>query len=149
VIGANGPVPFTASVSEGGTLATLTFAAVLPHGAYTLTIPNATTAGTGTNAGLALDGEYVVGGPSGDGLAGGSYVAPFVASGSACDPLDFNNDGNIDPTDVDAYFSVLGEGPCLGVGAVCADLDFNNDGNIDPADVDAYFSILGEGPCVR
>lgn len=71
--------------------------------------------------------------------------APIVV----CDDLDFNNDGNIDPSDVDAYFSVLGEGPCLGlpVGQVCGDLDFNNDGNIDPSDVDAYFSILGEGPC--
>jgi hypothetical protein len=70
---------------------------------------------------------------------------------SSCDSLDFNNDGNIDPTDVDAYFSVLGEGPCIGlpVGYTCGDLDYNNDGNIDPTDVDAYFSILGEGPCLR
>ena len=70
---------------------------------------------------------------------------------SSCDSLDFNNDGDIDPTDVDAYFSVLGEGPCIGlpVGYTCGDLDYNNDGNIDPADVDAYFSILGEGPCLR
>jgi hypothetical protein len=30
-----------------------------------------------------------------------------------CDSLDFNRDGGIDPGDVDAYFSVLGEGPCL------------------------------------
>jgi hypothetical protein len=67
---------------------------------------------------------------------------------SICDSLDFNGDGNIDPTDVDAYFSVLGEGPCLPINTVCNDLDFNNDGNIDPADVDAYFSILGEGPCL-
>ena len=68
---------------------------------------------------------------------------------SACDSLDFNNDGNIEPLDVDAYFSVLGEGPCLGdTGAGCNDLDFNNDGNIEPLDVDAYFSVLGEGPCL-
>jgi hypothetical protein len=66
-----------------------------------------------------------------------------------CDSLDFNNDGNIDPSDVDAYFSILGEGSCLPVGTTCNDLDFNNDGNIDPADVDAYFSILGEGPCLQ
>ena len=67
---------------------------------------------------------------------------------SLCDSLDFNGDGNIDPTDVDAYFSVLGEGPCLPANTNCNDLDFNNDGNIDPADVDAYFSVLGEGPCL-
>ena len=65
-----------------------------------------------------------------------------------CNDLDFNNDGNIDPSDVDSYFQVLGEGPCLG-SPVCDSLDFNNDGNIDPADVDAYFSVLGEGPCTR
>ena len=65
-----------------------------------------------------------------------------------CDSLDFNNDGNIDPTDVDAYFSVLGENDCVPSGMACNDLDFNNDGNIDPTDVDAYFSILGEGPCI-
>jgi hypothetical protein len=82
-------------------------------------------------AGFGMDAEYV-------------WVPP-------CDDLDFNNDGNIDPTDVDAYFSVLGEGQCLGlpVGQVCGDLDFNNDGNISPMDVDAYFSVLGEGPCIR
>jgi hypothetical protein len=27
--------------------------------------------------------------------------------------LDFNYDGNFEPEDVDAYFSVLGEGPCI------------------------------------
>jgi hypothetical protein len=76
----------------------------------------------------------------------GNITQPPVV-GPTCDSLDFNNDGNIDPSDVDAYFSILGEGPCIG-GTNCNDLDFNNDGNIDPADVDAYFSILGEGPCV-
>lgn len=71
------------------------------------------------------------------------------AAGRVCDELDFNRDGNIEPLDVDAYFSVLGEGPCLGdVGSGCNDLDFNNDGNIEPLDVDAYFSVLGEGPCL-
>jgi hypothetical protein len=69
-------------------------------------------------------------------------------SAAACNDLDFNNDGNIEPGDVDAYFSVLGEGPCLG-GTVCDSLDFNNDGNIEPEDVDAYFSVLGEGPCIN
>ena len=67
---------------------------------------------------------------------------------SACDSLDFNHDGNIDPIDVDAYFSVLGQGPCLG-SDLCSDLDFNNDGDINPLDVDAYFSVLGQGPCLQ
>ena len=65
-----------------------------------------------------------------------------------CGKLDFNNDGNVEPEDVDAYFSVLGEGPCIG-GPSCDSLDFNQDGNIEPEDVDAYFSVLGEGPCIN
>ena len=65
-----------------------------------------------------------------------------------CDSLDFNNDGTIEPGDVDAYFSILGEGPCLPEENTCSDLDFNNDGDIEPGDVDAYFSVLGEGPCL-
>ena len=94
-------------------------------------------------------------------FAGGGFVSAsgrisagfarfqFCGSQPVCNSLDFNNDGNIDPTDVDAYFSVLGEGPCIGnPSSTCAPLDFNNDGNIDPADVDSYFSVLGEGPCL-
>jgi hypothetical protein len=77
---------------------------------------------------------------------GGVSVA--YVRGRCCDSLDFNNDGNIEPGDVDAYFSILGEGPCVPSNTICNDLDFNNDGNIDPADVDAYFSVLGEGPCL-
>lgn len=76
-------------------------------------------------------------------------VNPGTPPGPTCNDLDFNNDGNIEPGDVDAYFSVLGEGPCLGdTGNGCDSLDFNNDGNIEPEDVDAYFSVLGEGPCI-
>ena len=73
-----------------------------------------------------------------------------IPTGPVCNDLDFNNDGNIEPLDVDAYFSILGEGPCLGdIGGGCDSLDFNNDGNIEPEDVDAYFSVLGEGPCIN
>ena len=79
----------------------------------------------------------------------GPQIVIFGAtSGPTCNDLDFNNDGNIEPLDVDAYFSILGEGPCLG-GTTCDSLDFNNDGNIEPEDVDAYFSVLGEGPCIN
>ena len=87
------------------------------------------------NQGAAFDGNYL-------------YILNPVSTGPVCNDLDFNNDGNIEPGDVDAYFSVLGEGPCLG-GSSCDSLDFNNDGNIEPEDVDAYFSVLGEGPCVN
>ena len=64
--------------------------------------------------------------------------------------LDYNNDGNVDPADVDAYFSVLGEGPCGNDPVTdepynCDGLDLNGDGNIDPTDVDFYYYILGDG----
>ena len=82
-------------------------------------------------------------------IAGNQFVViPTGPTGPTCNDLDFNNDGNIEPLDVDAYFSILGEGPCLG-GSSCDSLDFNNDGNIEPEDVDAYFSVLGEGPCIN
>jgi len=87
-----------------------------------------------------------VGGVSNAQGAGTLSLSCVPVAGPTCNDLDFNNDGNIEPGDVDAYFSVLGEGPCLG-GATCDSLDFNNDGNIEPEDVDAYFSVLGEGPC--
>jgi hypothetical protein len=33
---------------------------------------------------------------------------------NGCDDIDFNNDGSIfDPTDIDAFFSVFSEGPCI------------------------------------
>ena len=73
-------------------------------------------------------------------------IFPAGNTGPVCNDLDFNNDGNIEPLDIDAYFSILGEGPCLG-GTACDSLDFNNDGNIEPLDIDSYFSVLGEGPC--
>jgi hypothetical protein len=66
-----------------------------------------------------------------------------------CDSVDFNNDGLIfDPTDVDAFFSVFSEGPCIPALATCNDVDFNNDGSVfDPKDIDAFLSVFGEGPC--
>ena len=80
---------------------------------------------------------------------GFNYTNDVCGTGPSCNDLDFNNDGQIEPGDVDAYFSILGEGPCLGdTGSGCDSLDFNNDGNIEPEDVDAYFSVLGEGPCI-
>ena len=70
--------------------------------------------------------------------------------GNVCDSVDFNNDGSLfDPTDIDAFFSVFSEGPCVPSGATCNDIDFNNDGSFfDPQDVDAFFSVFSEGPCL-
>jgi hypothetical protein len=104
-----------------------------------------------TTAGLGSDGEFqcIVSNACDTIRSPAAGLTVFLAfCPRECDSLDFNKDGNIDPLDVDAYFSVLGEGPCLPTTNECHDLDFNNDGNIDPTDVDAYFSILGEGPCL-
>jgi hypothetical protein len=105
---------------------------------------DSTTPPTTANATLAL----LKPGTGGSSVTATGIPAPAAVPGRTCDSLDFNNDGNIEPSDVDAYFSILGEGPCLPIGTTCNDLDFNNDGNIDPTDVDAYFSILGEGACL-
>jgi hypothetical protein len=66
-----------------------------------------------------------------------------------CDSVDFNNDGSFfDPTDIDAFFSVFGEGPCVPGTASCNDVDFNNDGSLfDPCDVDSFMLRFSEGPC--
>ncbi len=102
--------------------------------------------------------------PNGDLFVAGSFTQAANASGTLpanklarlgyvgncrCDPIDFNNDGSLfDPTDVDAFFSVFSEGPCIPANATCNDLDFNNDGSLfDPQDVDAFFSVFSEGPC--
>jgi glucose/arabinose dehydrogenase len=66
-----------------------------------------------------------------------------------CDSIDFNNDASVfDPTDIDAFFSVFSEGPCIPESATCNDIDFNNDGSFfDPDDVDAFLRVFSEGPC--
>jgi YVTN family beta-propeller protein len=73
----------------------------------------------------------------------------LVRLGPVCDSIDFNNDTSIfDPTDVDAFFSVFSEGPCIPATATCNDVDFNNDTSIfDPCDVDAFLLAFSEGPC--
>lgn len=66
----------------------------------------------------------------------------------ACDAIDFNNDCAVTPTDIEAFLSVYGEGPCIPADAACNDIDFNNDGSVfDPIDMDAFFSVYSEGPC--
>jgi len=68
---------------------------------------------------------------------------------SACDSIDFNNDGSLfDIQDIDAFFSVFSEGPCIPAGATCNDVDFNNDGSLfDPCDFDSFLLLFSEGPC--
>jgi len=74
---------------------------------------------------------------------------PNCNIGTACNDIDFNNDGNIfDPQDIDAFLSVFSEGPCIPATATCDDIDFNNDGGIfDPCDIDSFLLVFSEGPC--
>ena len=87
----------------------------------------------------------------GPGESTGGYVATWNQScGPVCDDIDFNNDGSrFDPVDLDAFFSVFSEGPCLPTGSACNDIDFNNDSSVfDPDDIDAFLSVFSEGPCL-
>jgi hypothetical protein len=79
-----------------------------------------------------------------------SFATPaYLTILPTCDPIDFNNDGSLfDPVDIDAFFSVFAEGPCLPLGATCNDIDFNNDTiRFDPRDIDAFLSVFTGGPC--
>jgi hypothetical protein len=78
-----------------------------------------------------------------------SLAASVTLGECSCDSIDFNNDTSLfDPMDVDAFFSVFSEGPCIPVGATCNDIDFNNDGSLfDPCDIDVFLLVFSEGPC--
>ncbi len=77
-------------------------------------------------------------------------IARYAPCATTCDDIDFNNDGSIfDIVDVDSFFSVFSEGPCLPLGEVCNDIDFNNDGLLfDFDDIDSFLSVFSEGPCL-
>jgi hypothetical protein len=54
-------------------------------------------------------------------------------------PADFNEDGGIDGSDVDAFFAAWELGVC--------DADVNADGGVDGSDVDAFFAAWEAGGC--
>jgi hypothetical protein len=86
----------------------------------------------------------------GDGLLTGDPSLLLISlDDTTCDSIDFNNDGaQFDPADIDAFFSVFSEGPCVPSTADCNDVDFNNDGSIfDPCDFDSFLTAFGEGAC--
>jgi hypothetical protein len=89
--------------------------------------------------------------PSTDGarLMANALLASMGGPPVVCSDIDFNNDGSLfDPTDVDAFFSVFSEGPCIPEAATCDGVDFNNDGSLfDPCDIDAFLLVFSEGPC--
>jgi hypothetical protein len=85
-------------------------------------------------------------------FGGGNQVIVVrgFAAVSDCDSIDFNNDGSFfDPVDIDAFFSVFSEGPCIPETATCNDIDFDNNGScFDPNDIDSFLSVFSEGPCL-
>jgi hypothetical protein len=84
-----------------------------------------------------------------EGVQGFAVVATGALVAIGCNDVDFNNDGSLfDPLDVDAFFSVFSEGPCIPETQVCDSIDFNNDGSLfDPLDVEAFLRVFSEGPC--
>jgi hypothetical protein len=77
------------------------------------------------------------------------YVGNTTPLGSACDSIDFNNDGLFpDTQDIDDFLSVFGGGPCSN-DPNCNDIDFNNDGLFpDTLDIDSLLSVFGGGDCL-
>jgi hypothetical protein len=83
------------------------------------------------------------------GTQGFAVVSTGALVAVGCNDIDFNNDGSLfDPLDVDAFFSVFSEGPCIPETQTCDGIDFNNDGSLfDPLDVEAFLRVFSEGPC--
>ncbi len=75
--------------------------------------------------------------------------ADLAVSGTACDSIDFNNDGLFpDTADIDDFLSVFSGGPCSN-DPNCGDIDFNNDELFpDTLDIDALLSVFSGGPCL-
>lgn len=138
--GPGGPVSLTVSYNSTTFVATLTPAAPLAAGSYSLRVTGISTPGDGR----VLDGEIVgTALPSGDGVPGGDALFAFTISGPVgCDP-DVNQDGNVDQGDVDYLINVVGGG----LNPTGVDPDFNQDGNSDQGDIDALVNVIAGGPC--
>ncbi len=68
---------------------------------------------------------------------------------SACDGIDFNNDGLFpDTQDIDDFLSVFSGGTCSN-DPNCGDIDFNNDSLFpDTLDIDSLLSVFSGGACL-
>jgi hypothetical protein len=102
--------------------------------------------GTSTGGDFSLSGtigQHDAGGPmtGGDFSLTGGFWAGTGSGGGGCPacPADYNQDGGIDGSDVEAFFTDW-EG-----GAGCGDT--NQDGGIDGADVEFFFSAWENGGC--
>jgi Immunoglobulin I-set domain len=80
--------------------------------------------------------------------AGTTVSASAMLSVSACDKIDFNNNGAFpEDQDVIDFFTVLSGGECS-AGNTCNDIDFNNNGAFpEDQDVIDFFNVLAGGSC--
>ncbi len=133
-----GPVPFTLSYSATNFTATLDCGTPLAGGTYTLTVKDTLRTAV---ASIQLDGEIAAPAgaaslPSGNGIAGGDAVIPFIVP-----PLgDLNEDGMVNGADV-ALFAPGLSGPDVLTPpsgydpALFAAADLDDDGDVDLADL--------------
>jgi aminopeptidase N len=128
------PVSFTQSYNATSFTSQLTFSPPLGEGTYTVRVPATITA-----ASIALDGEITGGSlPSGNGLAGGDAIYTFTIPGAPC-PADFNQDGGVDGSDIEAFFLVWQNGD--------TSADVNQDGGVDGSDIETFFMAWEAGGC--
>ncbi|GJQ30809.1 MAG: hypothetical protein HBSAPP03_26930 [Phycisphaerae bacterium] len=138
--GPGGPVAASYAYNAASYTVTLTPAAPLAPGAYSLTVSPSVTA---VASGQSLDGEIIAGVlPSGDGQPGGAAIIAFTI-GAPCD-ADVNCDGAVNGIDVEIQE--------LAVGGDFADYcqpdaDFNQDGAVNGTDVEAVELVVGGGEC--
>lgn len=101
----------------------------------------------GTAAGVLPPGDYSISwgcaafaNPSGFESMSTSYTFSLTidAQSPLC-PADFNQDGGIDGSDVDAFFTAWESGD--------PSADTNSDGGVDGADVEAFFAVWEAGGC--
>lgn len=87
---------------------------------------------------VSADGRTIVGNASRPGRSSVAFIARLGDSCPAC-IADFNSDGGVDGSDVEAFYGVWEDGES------CADV--NNDGGVDGADVEAFFAAWEGGSC--
>jgi hypothetical protein len=68
-----------------------------------------------------------------------TYMEGYSAPGGLPCPADFNQDGGVDGSDVDAFFAAWENGQ--------EEADVNYDGGVDGADVDTFFAAWEAGGC--
>lgn len=139
-----GPVSFSYSYDPARNASHLTPAAPLPSDTYTLTVSDQVVAAAN---GELLDGELIKPYsseplPSGDGVAGGSAVAPFVLT----IPGDLNCDGSVGFADINPFILALSNPAAYQTafqGCPVQNADINGDGEVDFADINGFVNLLG------